>query len=60
MYIPMCAVEVINGECSTGFVYQYMSEIILTTSDLKQLVGAGIIPMCTAYAFRAIRKAIND
>ncbi|MDF2186302.1 hypothetical protein O1O06_16295 [Grimontia hollisae] len=60
MYIPMCAVEVINGECATGFVYQYMSPIVLTASDLKQLIGAGLIPMATAYVFRAIRKTIND
>ncbi|WP_318515269.1 hypothetical protein [Photobacterium leiognathi] len=60
MYVPVCSVAIVNNDCPVGWTVHYIAQASLTTSDISQLVIAGIIPMCTAYAFRAIRLAIHD
>lgn len=59
MYIPTCAVEIVNNDCPTGWVFKYVSDVYLSTSDLKLLIGASIAPLATAYVFRQIRISIQ-
>jgi len=60
MYIPVCAVELISGDCPVGWTVKYVAEVSLTASDLKMLLGASLAPLVTAFAFRRIRLSIHD
>lgn len=60
MYIPVCAVQLIEGDCPVGWTVKYVAEVGLSVSDLKMLLGASLAPLVTAYAFRRIRLAIHD
>ncbi|WP_146149079.1 hypothetical protein [Photobacterium gaetbulicola] len=60
MYIPVCTVELINGDCPVGWTVKYVAEMSLSAADLKTLIGTSVIPLVTAYAFRQIRLSISD
>lgn len=60
MYIPVCTVELINGDCPVGWTVKYVAEMSLSVADLKTLIGTSVIPLVTAYAFRQIRLSISD
>lgn len=60
MWLPVCSVALINGDCPTGWAMHYIAQATISSTDLKQLVVSGIIPLCTAYAFRVVRQTIHD
>jgi len=60
MYIPVCAVQLIEGDCPVGWTVKYVAEVGLSVQSLTEILGASLIPLVTAYAFRQIRLTIRD
>ncbi|WP_305817109.1 hypothetical protein [Photobacterium leiognathi] len=60
MWVPVCAVQIVNNDCPVGWTVQFIAQASLTVTDIRQLLISGIIPMCMAFAFRAIRLSIHD
>lgn len=59
-WIPICSVEVVNGECPSGWEYIHQAHVVLTAADIYELLGAGLVPLTTAYVFKRIIRSIQD